>query len=400
MKIFDLFYLVLQSIKSRVSRTLFTTIGVAIGIGAILFLVSLGYGLQEILLERITTEESLLTLDVTSQESKIITLNNKSLKEISEIPDVDKISPQAVFPGQISIEVLNSEAIINLIDINFLVLGGYTPRIGRLFNEEEKGKLIVNSQVQELFALGSNEILGKKVRVLIFVPIEGTEDGVATEIFEPDIDFEIVGVVEGGTTMANVYIKTDDLEGLTIREYQFAKVRVKDDEILEEVRDRLIGMGFMVSALSDTISQANKIFRAIQIVLGIFGIVGLIVAAVGLVNTMSISLLERTSEIGIMRSLGASANDIRKLFLMESTISGFLGGVTGVILGVSCGQLFNFGMNTLARTLGGQPMSLFSYPVWFIVFIIFISTLVGFVAGFWPAKRAASLNPLEALRYK
>ena len=137
-----------------------------------------------------------------------------------------------------------------------------------------------------------------------------------------------------------------------------------------------------------------------QIILGIFGVVGLIVAAVGLVNTMSVTLLERTSEIGVMRTLGASAKDIKRLFLAESTITGFLGGFSGIIIGLILSQIFNWIINILARTLGGQSLSLFHYPFWFLLFIIILSTLVGFLAGFWPAKRASKLNPLEALRYK
>ncbi len=400
MKVFDLFYLVSQSIKSRKSRTLFTSLGVAVGIGTILFLVSLGYGLQRVLLERITTEESLLTLDIASSEKEVITLNKETLNRISEISNVDKVSPQAMFSTRISLKDLNSEAVVNLINPDFFVLGGMTMRIGKLFGENERGKLIVDSQFQKLFALEDEEILGKKVKVSILVPKEAGEGEVATKIFEPGFDFEIIGVVEEGATMANLYINQGGLRELTIKEYQFAKVKVKEDKFLEEIRDKLIGMGFMVSALSDTISQANRIFSVIQIILGIFGVAGLIVAAIGLVNTMSVTLLERTPEIGIMRSLGASANDIRKLFLIESTICGFLGGIFGVGLGVGAGQLLNLGVNTLARNLGGQEMSLFSYPFWFITFIILLSVFVGFIAGFWPAKRAASLNPLEALRYK
>ena len=401
MKIFDLFYLVFQSIKSRKSRTLFTTLGVAVGIGAILFLVSLGYGLQKVLLERITTEESLLTLDITSPESKIITLDDKTLSRISRVPNVETISPQAMFSGQVSLKDLNSESSINLVNPDFLILGGVKPRIGSLFTGEEKGQIVVDSQFQELFGLKDGEIIGKEISVLIFVPAKETEEeGAIFEAFEPEINFEIVGVIEEESVMANIYINKEDLKGFTIQEYQFTKVKVKEGEPLEEVRDELIGMGFMVSALSDTVSQANRVFTAIQIILGIFGVVGLIVAAIGLVNTMSISLLERTAEIGIMRALGSSANDIRRLFLIESTICGFLGGILGVGLGVGAGQILNLGVNILAKNLGGQPMSIFYYPVWFIIFIILLSIFVGFIAGFWPARKAASLNPLEALRYK
>ncbi|PJE69731.1 MAG: hypothetical protein COU98_00390, partial [Candidatus Staskawiczbacteria bacterium CG10_big_fil_rev_8_21_14_0_10_38_10] len=365
MRIIDLLYLVVQGLKSRIARTLYTTLGVAIGIAAILFLVSLGYGLQKILLEKITTKESLLTLDVASPESKIISLNDATLQKISKIPGVDQISPQAVFIGQIVHEGLTSEAIVNLIDPNFFIYEGITPRFGRLLTADEKNKLIVDSQVAELFGLKNSKILGKNLKILIFIPVEGAEEGIV-ETFEVETEFEVTGVIEGGATTANIFLKRDDLEKLPIKEYQFAKVKVEEDKNLEEARDKLISMGFMVSALSDTIEQANRIFNAIQIILGIFGVVGLIVAAVGLVNTMSITLLERTSEIGIMRSLGASANDIRKLFLMESTICGFFGGIFGVTLGIGIGQLFNFGINLLAKSLGGQTMRLFSYPFWFI----------------------------------
>ncbi len=398
MKIIDLLYLVFQGVKSRIIRTLYTTLGVAIGIAAILFLVSLGYGLQKILLERITTAESLLTLDVASPESKIISLDDNIIKKISEISGVEKISPGAVFPGQVVFNELTSESVINLVDSDFFSLGGVIPKSGRFFIKDEKNKIVIDSRIPELFGLKDTKILGTKIKISVFVPVAEAEEGVV-QTFEPDTEFEVVGVIEGGDTTANIFLRKEDL-GMPVEEYQFAKVKVKENKVLEEVRDRLISMGFMVSALSDTVSQANKIFGAIQIILGIFGVVGLIVAGIGLINTMSITLLERTSEIGIMRALGASTKDIKVLFLMESTICGFLGGIFGVILGIGTGQLLNFGVNILARSLGGQSMGLFYYPVWFIIFIILLSIFVGFIAGFWPARRAGSLNPLQALRYK
>lgn len=399
MKTFDLFYLVFQSIKSRISRTLYTILGVAIGIGAILFLVSLGYGLQKILLEKITTKESLLTLDITPPENRTVILDDNSLERILKIPNVEKISPQAVFPGRLDFQGLISEVMVNVVDENFFVLGGIPFEFGASFQEKEKGKLVVNSRVQNLFGLENEKILGKKFKIYFSVSLSEGEKVVVTT-FEIPKELEVVGVIGGEELIANVYLTKEDLADFKIQEYQFVKVKVKEDKFLERVREQLIEMGFIVSALSDTISQANKIFRLVQIILGIFGVVGLIVAGIGLINTMSITLLERTSEIGILRALGASKNDIRKLFLMESTISGFLGGIVGTGFGFVLGELLNFGMNILASALGGQPIKLFYYPFWFIIFILILSTLVGFIAGFWPARRAASLNPLEALRYK
>lgn len=85
---------------------------------------------------------------------------------------------------------------------------------------------------------------------------------------------------------------------------------------------------------------------------------------------------------------------------MESTIIGFFGGVGGLLIAKAGSLVFNGILNMLARGMGGQPVSIFYTPLWFTAFIVAFSTLVGFVSGFFPAKRAASLNPLEALRYK
>jgi len=115
---------------------------------------------------------------------------------------------------------------------------------------------------------------------------------------------------------------------------------------------------------------------------------------------MTISLLERTNEIGIMRAIGASPSDVMWLFLGESLMIGFLGGLSGIILGVAVSQLFQMIINLLSRSLGGEALNLFSYPLWFMLFIIVLSTSVGLIGGFFPARRSAKLNPLDALRYK
>jgi len=400
MRLFDLIRLSLENFKNRKSRVVFTILGVSVGIGAILFLVSLGYGLQQNLLEKITTKESLLTLDIAPPETRIITLNDQTLEKISQIEKVEKVSPQAIFPAQISLGKLTSETTVNLVNPDFFSLSGILPDQGRVFEEKDQQKIVVNSSVAELFNLTPEQILGKKLKFLIFLPKE-TQGLTEIEIFELKEEFEIIGVIqEGSGSPSQVYLKRGDLKDLPIREYQLAKVKVISNEFMEEVRERLIGMGFLVSALSDTISQANKIFRIIQVVLGIFGVIALIVAAIGLVNTMTISLLERTNEIGIMRAIGASAQDIKKLFLGESLLIGFLGGIGGIGIGILGAEIFNGLINILARTLGGQPVNLFVYPGWFLIFIIILSSLVGLISGIFPARRAAKMNPLEALRYK
>ena len=398
MKVVDVIQLSFEDFKSRKSKVVFTTLGFSVAIGTILFLVSLGFGLQRNLLSKITTEESLLALDITPANNEAIVLNEEMLKKISKIPEVEKISPQAVFSAQITFRGFVSGATLNLVDRDWFKLSGRLPDLGKVFTKDSAGEIVVNSSVAELFNLSPEEILGKKLRLILF--LGENEKTNEINIFNPDKEFEVIGIFKEQGVSPQVYLKRKDLKGLNVKEYQFAKVKVKKGEAMKNVREKLISMGFLVSALSDTIDQANKIFRIIQIILGIFGIIALIVAAIGLANTMTITLLERTNEIGIMRAIGASPTDIKWLFLGESAITGFLGGIGGVLIGLGFSQLFNGLINVLARALGGGKINLFYYPFWFILFIILLSTLVGLISGFWPARRASKLNPLEALRYK
>ena len=185
-----------------------------------------------------------------------------------------------------------------------------------------------------------------------------------------------------------------------IEEYDRAQVRVDSSDNLASTEALLIEEGYRVTALSKTVEQASKIFQGIQAVLATFGGIALVVSAIGMFNTMTVTLLERTKEIGIMRTLGASPNDVKYLFVSESVVVGFLGGVSGIVMGVSFGLAINLFLNLVAGQFGGQSVSLFSFPLDFLTFIAVFSGAVGYLTGIFPAKRAAKLNPLDAIRYE
>ncbi|HHE46006.1 MAG TPA: FtsX-like permease family protein, partial [Candidatus Moranbacteria bacterium] len=125
-----------------------------------------------------------------------------------------------------------------------------------------------------------------------------------------------------------------------------------------------------------------------------------VVSAIGMFNTMTITLLERTEEIGIMKSIGASDTMISLMFVMEATIMGFLGGVMGIVIGLLEGEAFNIMVNLIATHFGGERVNLFYSPIWFVLSIIIFSIFVGFLTGVIPARRASKIDPLDALRYK
>jgi putative ABC transport system permease protein len=397
MKFSDLFYISFQNFKNRKSRVFFTILGVAIAIAVVLSLVSFGYGLQKSLLDQITTSDALLSIDIAPSDPQIIHLDQHMIEVISAIDHVVSVSPEATFSGRVSYGGVNSEAAFNVISSDFFSLDGKSPIAGRFFESTDSKQVVVSAAVAQLFQLTPESILGKQMTFAI--PMPNPETGVIEDVSFGQ-DYTIVGVLEGQDGIGEVYVHAQEFTAAPITFYQFAKVKVVDQKNLEEVRNQLIDRGFIVSSLSDVVSQANKIFGVVQIALGVFGTFALIVAAIGLVNTMTISLLERTNEIGIMRAIGASPADIRKIFLVESIVIGFIGGICGIVIGVIGSELLNWGFNLLATSYGGSAVRLFVYPFWFILFIIILSTFVGLAGGVWPAKRAATMNPLQALRYK
>jgi putative ABC transport system permease protein len=118
------------------------------------------------------------------------------------------------------------------------------------------------------------------------------------------------------------------------------------------------------------------------------------------VNTLVMAILERRREIGIMKAIGASDADIRKLFFAEAGAMGILGGIVGVVLGWAIGQIINFGVNIYLKSQSVPPEHFWSVPLWLVVFSIVFAILVSLVSGLYPAGRAAKLDPVQALRYE
>lgn len=374
-------------------------LGVGVGIGTVLFLVSLGYGLQNVILSRITTADSLLSLDVSSGTSGLIELDNKSIEDIAKIPEVAEVSPVANFTSQITLDNFTGDGAVYTTEPSFFRLSGIIPQYGKQFGDNENNSAIISSATAKLFNLEPEKILGKQISLSLFLPKVNAEGFEEVDIKELDKKFAITGVIDD-ENMSYAYIPRNSIPDVEISKYDLLKVKVSSSDSMEKVRNEIINKGFLVSSLSDTIEQANKIFKIIQIILALFGLVALVVSAIGMFNTMTITLLERINEIGIMRSIGLTKKDIKKMFLVESILMGFLGGVGGVAIGYLAGELANIGINMLAKNFGGQAFDLFYRPVWFVMAIIIFSTFIGFLTGLYPSRRAARLNPLEALRYK
>jgi putative ABC transport system permease protein len=182
--------------------------------------------------------------------------------------------------------------------------------------------------------------------------------------------------------------------------YSSISVRVKNPAQVQLVEDAIKKMGFNTFSILDASNSLREVFRVLFAFLGIFGSLALTVASIGIVNTLVMAILERRREIGIMKAIGASDGDIKKLFFAEAGAMGILGGIVGVVLGWAIGQIINFGTNIYLKSQSLPPEHFWAVPWWLVVFSIIFAFVVSLVSGLYPAGRAARLDPVQALRYE
>lgn len=403
MRAVDLLKLSTRMFRTRTLRTVLTILGVAVGIGTIVFLVSLGYGLQTLLIENITTSDSLLTLDVFPPETdqELVGISPSTLYRFRDAQNIEEVLGIVIAPGQITHEGIATNGTVMITESTFFRLSGIKPNAGVLYGYQDTRTIVISTTLAQLFAWDDAEAIGKEVSVSVFALLDvNNENSASPAPTEKEVtgSFVVSGVVSGDLPV--FYIDPAALPEFPLSKYSQAKVRVQSADVIEEARTALLDQGFIVFALSDVVEQANKVFKALQIMLAAFGAAALLVSAIGMFNTMTIAFLERTQEIGIMRAIGASERDVFLIFIIESAIMGMLGGAAGIMIGFILQQIVNAGLRILAATAGAVSVGLFRTPLWFIIFVITFSTLVGLGTGIVPGRRASRLKPLDALKYK
>lgn len=232
------------------------------------------------------------------------------------------------------------------------------------------------------------------------------------------------GVVAGGpdsynTHFYNAYCDIDTLKMMLKREfagtaipgqpqtksgkpykffaYTSASVKVDDLDEVDAVSQQLRDMGYNVQSNVEYVESMKSQFAIIQAVLGGIGAVSLLVAAIGIANTMMMSIYERTKEIGVIKVLGCSLKNIKQMFLMEAAFIGFLGGVIGNIFSFAISGAINFIVGSSGESMGFAG-NISYIPVWLMLVSMGFAVLVGMVAGYFPALRAMRLSPLAVIR--
>ncbi len=402
MRIQDLAQLSTRMFKTNPLRTWLTILGMGVGTGAVVVLVGLGFGLQKIILEQIVFGETLLSLGVSSTGAQNLKLTVDTVDTFKKFPEVLDASPLARFPALVTYKGLTGNVFIQGVEPPYLRYAGVAVSEGTVFTEEDAADtstIMLSPAVLKLFGIEDAEsFVGQKVSFRLLVPADDGSGNVNEVPIEKEYTVRGITKEEG---VLNAMMMIAELRNhVGIEEYERIQVRVNSNENLPIVEARLIEQGYRVSALSKTVEQASKIFQGIQAVLATFGGIALLVSAIGMFNTMTVTLLERTKEIGIMRTIGASPNDVKYLFVSESVVVGFMGGLTGILMGVTLGLTINLFLNIVAGQFGGKSVNLFSFPLGFLLFIAVFSAAVGYLTGVFPARRASTLNPLDAIKYE
>lgn len=392
-----LYKLSFNNLANHKMRTYLTFGAISVGIAAIVFLVGFAYGLQKMVTETVTGGDAFKLVDVGTENSQIIKLDDDTLNKIKKIANVSEV--QTIINAGAK-EVSDGKEVDSAfygVSSKYMSWAGLKTRWGTLLTDKNTREAVVNTAFLSSLSIAPDQAVGRQLDFDIVIPKEIAKDD--KYLTKQDQKFTIVGVIRDKNA-AQVYVDAADLLEIGVNKYSQAKVLVNDQSRVSEARKEVENLGLKTQYVGDTVSQIDQLFRIFKVVLASFGLIALIVATLGMFNTLTISLLERTREVALMKILGMQRSSIKTLFLAESIFISTAGGMLGIILGVSISKLANIILNQIAINSGGDAVTLFVFPFWFIVMVVIFSFAIGFFTGLYPARRAARVDALDVLRYE
>ena len=441
MRISDLFRLSFSNLRRRKTRTLLTVLGVVIGTASIVVMVSLGLGMSESMVRSYEEYGSLTRISVYENGSGTSSqqLTDDTIRQFEKLGHVKGVSP--VLSVSVTAKCGAYEAYSTIYGVSRYCLQQLELGSGSLPKANQKTlSLVCGNQFRTNFYKNGDYMHPKEIDPLkdtiFFVFPEAassgasSSDGSSQKKPAKKYVLEMAGEMAGGTESYgegsfDCYADIDTLKsflkkiykknlvpnprtgknGKPLRYYVYdtAYVYVDDMDNVSAVQKEISDLGYNCYSNMDGLKQAQKSMQMVQLVLGGIGAVSLLVAAIGIMNTMMMSIYERTREIGVMKVLGCDMGDIRNMFLAESATIGFFGGILGMLFSGAVSALINF----LARNGTGLEMFGLSgssggdisvIPPWLAGFAIVFAVLVGMLSGYFPSVRAMKLSPLAAIR--
>jgi putative ABC transport system permease protein len=453
MKFGDAVGFALASLRKRRLRTFLTASGVMIGIGALVSMISFGKGMQRNVTDAFRGSDLFNTLMVmpggpaspsgdpdepggraAAKAGRLdAILDDAAVAEIARIPGVRTAYPEINFPALVGLEGEEEFRLVQVVPAAVAASKALRVRWGRAYaSDDEEGVVVSRTFARRLGATDPAAAVGKTLRITSitfdfsrFASLDLSKlfSGGGFPVARESHDFPIVGVAEtsafggGGpspvqndvlippgparrikrlpiTSIWDAFRMTDGRSG-----YSAVSVKVGSLRDLEAAKSRVREMGFSTFALADQFEEITKAFTVMDMILAAVGMIAIVVAALGIVNTMVMSILERFREIGVMKAVGAGDRDIRRIFFFESGAIGLLGGAAGCVLGWATSLLINRIINLYTAGQGMPFVNYFAFPLWIFLGAMGFSLLVSLVSGIYPARRAARVDPVVALRH-
>lgn len=443
MKIKDLFQMSIANLLRRKMRTVLTILGVVIGACSIILMLSLGIALNMNFEKQISEMQSLTIIEVSPDhysdkgDDKSAKLDDKMIEKIYAIPGVQRVIPQESILVYLEMGKLRTSWAIELkpLAVEDAIALGYSVDRGRDFIDSDSQTIILGNEVTKQFikkgqkqnyniqqtAVDLN--LGvDKIKININEldyetgrPLTTTQEEKSLTV-QKVIPVTAVGIYPE-TSWETSYsafvprtlfekIKKDYVKyqkallGKSYNEettYRSLKVKISDKDKVEYAQNQIKDLGLSAFSALDMLNEMKGISNMIQLILGGIGGISLLVAAIGIANTMMMSIYERTREIGIMKVIGAKVSDIKSLFLMEALMIGLIGGTIGVIISYGVSAFLNHFGAQFAQQLMGTAGLISVIPWWLSLSALGFSAIIGVLAGYIPAKRTTQLSALAAM---
>jgi putative ABC transport system permease protein len=442
-----------SDLGQRKLRTFLTSFGVTVGIGALVAMVGFGKGMQKNVTDNFAKLDLFNSLTVLpagggmgdfglrrgrrtpaepAARTKSAVLNDAAVADLGRLAGVESVFPEVRFPAMIRIGEAEEFRLVQVVPARIAGSRLLPLRAGRPYAADDEDSVLMGAGL--LRALGltdpdaavgrTAEIVSLSFDLASFDPakIGAILGGGASPFKRTSASFTIAGVMDtagfgGVTPLASDVLLPPGPAGrlpkLSVTNlwdlfrtgpggagYSAVNVRLKDPTAAAAVKRAAAEKGFATFSLLDQFEQIKTSFVLMDMMLAAIGMIAIFVAALGIVNTMVMSVLERTNEIGIMKAVGASPAAVQKIFVFESSLIGLAGGVFGLILGWAVSRIINPVINYFAAKEGLPAMGYFSFPAWLCLGAIAFAVLVSLAAGIYPARRAARVDPAVALRHE
>jgi putative ABC transport system permease protein len=431
-------------------RTFLTTFGVVIGVGALVCMIAFGKGLQNNVTKTFNELELFNYLGVyqrsddnheiqssqdpnspqdANEQKKI--LDDDFLLELTKTEGVEWAFPEMRFPALIRFRDEEEFTLIQVLPAKICQAGIVKLRAGDPYESDDANSLVISDSLLHRLGLKEPETaIGEPIQIstlaldfsLANIPnILYFLQGRGLPFSRQNYNFTIAGVTERMGVSGPSLMRSDvliphgtsekmkkiqftsisDLFAATrpSRGYSSIGIRLSSPKYVEPIKKQMEDLGFETFSFMDQLQEIKTGFIFVDMFLFAVGMIAITVASLGIINTMVMSILERYKEIGIMKAVGASDRDVKKIFFFEAGVIGFMGGVFGLALGWIVSLLINLIINGFANRQGVPYIHYFSFPWWLCLGAIAFSILVSLIAGIYPTIRAARVDPVVALRH-